>query len=142
MIPTSSVLFRKSLIERCGLINEQLAGGEDFEFFLRIAAIRRIYYLDEPLMAYRVHSNNTSSVISKRNVKKRLRSKLNARHVAIKSSPALRILWSVRFFKIMPTWIQYFMLLYWRIRYGSSMKHLSLSIANYAKKLIQTSRYI
>ena len=140
MIPTSSVLFRKSLIERCGLINEQLKGGEDFEFFLRIAAIRSINYLDEPLMAYRVHSNNTSSVVLKNNVRERIWMKLNARHVAIQSNPELKKIRSIRFFKALPIWLQYYMLLFWRIRYGNSMKHLSFSIGNYAKKLIQPKR--
>ena len=63
MIPNSSVLIRRDILEQVGYLNEDrtLVAVEDYEFWLRIAYKFRIYYIDEPLFLYRLHSGNISS---------------------------------------------------------------------------------
>lgn len=57
----SSPLIRKELIEKSGLFNEKMtAAGEDVEFFIRLAYYTRFWFIDEPLVRYRVHSNGIS----------------------------------------------------------------------------------
>ncbi len=59
-IPNSSVLIRKTVFDRVGLINvlDIFRGIEDYEFWLRVAHQCKLVYIDLPLIQYRVHSNN------------------------------------------------------------------------------------
>lgn len=60
MMPTSFV--RKEIIDKVGFFNENMpAAGEDTEFWARCSFETKFYYLDEPLVLYRVHNNNISS---------------------------------------------------------------------------------
>ena len=60
MMPTSFV--RKEIIDKVGFFNENMpAAGEDTEFWARCSFETQFYYLDEPLVLYRVHQNNISS---------------------------------------------------------------------------------
>lgn len=59
MMPTSFV--RKEVVDAVGFFNEKMpAAGEDMEFWVRCSFETKFYYVDEPLVAYRVHSNNIS----------------------------------------------------------------------------------
>lgn len=51
----SSVMFRRSVIERAGLYNERLFPpiGDDYELWLRIGALGEIWNLNEPLLVFR-----------------------------------------------------------------------------------------
>ena len=59
-IPNSSVLIRRRVFDKIGLINitDNLRGIEDYEFWLRIAHKCKLEYIDLPLIQYRVHANN------------------------------------------------------------------------------------
>jgi glycosyltransferase involved in cell wall biosynthesis len=59
-IPNSSVLIRRTVFDKIGLINttDNLRGIEDYEFWLRIAHKCKLEYIDLPLIQYRVHANN------------------------------------------------------------------------------------
>jgi len=56
---TSSVLFRRECIERCGRFEESLFGMGDWDLWLRIAEHYTIGYVPEPLTLYRIHGQNT-----------------------------------------------------------------------------------
>jgi glycosyltransferase involved in cell wall biosynthesis len=56
---TSSVLFRRECVERCGWFEEHLFGMGDWDMWLRIAQYYRIGYVPEALTLYRIHGKNT-----------------------------------------------------------------------------------
>lgn len=56
---TSSVMFRRECIERCGAFAEHLFGMGDWDMWLRIAEQYRVGYVSEPLTLYRIHRRNT-----------------------------------------------------------------------------------
>ncbi len=135
MIPTSSVLFRRSLVSEAGYMNEGLRGGEDYEFFLRLINCSSAYHIIEPLMGYRIHSANTSSLITGHNVRERIWRKLNARHEVLKSTPELLRYRRIKLFSSCPEPIQYLFLLYWRAKYGGSTSRLIKDLVKYSRKL-------
>jgi teichuronic acid biosynthesis glycosyltransferase TuaG len=59
-IPNSSVLIRRTVFDKIGLINfsYNFRGIEDYEYWLRIAYKCKLKYIDLPLIQYRVHTNN------------------------------------------------------------------------------------
>lgn len=59
---TSSVLFKKTMIEKVGFFNEIMPpAGEDLEYWVRCSFATKFYYIDKPLVSYRKHFNNISS---------------------------------------------------------------------------------
>lgn len=56
---TSSVLFRRECIARCGRFAEHLFGMGDWDMWLRIAMHYSVGYVPEALTLYRVHGQNT-----------------------------------------------------------------------------------
>jgi glycosyltransferase involved in cell wall biosynthesis len=86
VIPNSSVLIRKKVLDDVGVINEvpELVGAEDYELWLRIAFRYEARYIDEALIRYRVHPGNLSGnmkMVAKRDfhVLKSIRHRLNIR---------------------------------------------------------------
>ncbi len=62
---TSTVVMRRDLIDQVGLFNEQMPpAGEDVEFWTRCAFYTDFYYLDKPLVLYRVHNYAISKNIN------------------------------------------------------------------------------
>lgn len=60
MMPTP--LISKNLISKVGLFNENIPPAlEDVEYWSRCAFHTKFYFLDEPLVNYRKHSNNIST---------------------------------------------------------------------------------
>ena len=59
-IPFSSVVFKKSIINEIGLLDETLWSIQDFEWLLRVIRHYKIRYIDECLVTYRVHNTNIS----------------------------------------------------------------------------------
>jgi len=59
-IPNSSVLIKKVIFDKVGLINvsDIFRGIEDYEFWLRLSYQGKLLYIDQPLIRYRVHSSN------------------------------------------------------------------------------------
>ena len=64
-IINSSVLIRREVLEASGLLCEeqQVRGIEDYDLWLRIAAVTGIAYLDEPLVVYRSSPTSLSAVV-------------------------------------------------------------------------------
>ncbi|MFL6231272.1 MAG: glycosyltransferase [Pyrinomonadaceae bacterium] len=57
----SSVMVRRSLFDRLGLLDAEAAPADDYEMWLRCAADRsRIGYLAHPLIEYHLHEHNFS----------------------------------------------------------------------------------
>ena len=52
-IPSGSVIFRRSCLFSCGLFNRVLAGIDDWDLWIRIAAIHPVAALDEPVLIWR-----------------------------------------------------------------------------------------
>lgn len=59
-IVTSSVIVRRSCLERLGNFDINLSSSEDWELWVRIAANYLIAQIKEPLVFYRQHPNNTT----------------------------------------------------------------------------------
>lgn len=60
MMPTSFV--RKEVVDKVGFFNEIMpSAGEDTEFWTRCSFETKFYYLDQPLVLYRIHNKNISS---------------------------------------------------------------------------------
>ena len=58
---TSSVLIQKNVVDKVGLFNEKMPpAGEDAEYWIRCSFFTQFYYIDEPLVHYRIHTNNIS----------------------------------------------------------------------------------
>jgi glycosyltransferase involved in cell wall biosynthesis len=62
-ITNSSVMFRSTIITDVGFISEDplLVSVEDFDFWIRIGFISKIYFLNKKLVKYRFHSSQVSS---------------------------------------------------------------------------------
>lgn len=59
---TDSVLIRRSVDVEEGLwFREDYITNEDTDLWLRLAAVTRVAYIDQPLSVYRLHANNISA---------------------------------------------------------------------------------
>lgn len=54
-LPTETIIFRRSLLERTGLLNEHFEDAADYDFYLRLLHMQRVERLAEPLLLYRYH---------------------------------------------------------------------------------------
>ncbi|MCJ8280166.1 MAG: glycosyltransferase [Rivularia sp. ALOHA_DT_140] len=59
-IVTSSVIVRRSCLEKVGNFDNNLTSSEDWELWVRIALHYSIAIIKEPLVFYRIHANNTT----------------------------------------------------------------------------------
>jgi glycosyltransferase involved in cell wall biosynthesis len=55
-----TVMFRTEVVRRMGGFKTSVSGAEDYDLYLRIAAIHRIWCHDEVVVEYREHDNKTS----------------------------------------------------------------------------------
>lgn len=55
--PPCAYLFRRECLQTVGGFDKAFEPMEDYDFWLRMAAVYRFAYLDEPLCAYRVHES-------------------------------------------------------------------------------------
>ena len=138
MIATSSVLFRRDLLSEVGYMNDALRRAQDFEFFIRVAAKAVIHYINMPLMAYRVHSKSTSSYITTRNVMEAIQRKVKVRRIVLEKLKQMKtkLTFSMILFGKAPMFIQYGMLLWWRLRYGSSAVYTFRALIRNGFKLL------
>ncbi len=60
VVPCSTVLVKRDVLERVGLFDESLRIGEDWELWLRIARTFPIRAIREPVARYRVHGSGIS----------------------------------------------------------------------------------
>lgn len=64
MMPTSFV--RKDVVSKVGFFNETMpAAGEDMEYWARCSFETPFFYIDKPLVYYRVHNGNISAIHEK-----------------------------------------------------------------------------
>ena len=59
-----ATMYRTGVVRDLGGYNEEAEGVEDYELWLRLAAIGELHRLREPLTSYRIHQNQVS-VVSK-----------------------------------------------------------------------------
>jgi glycosyltransferase involved in cell wall biosynthesis len=64
--PHGSAMFRRKVFDEVGGYDEEAAGGEDQDLFLRMAARGRVLTLPDVLYSYRYHSNNATFLNGKR----------------------------------------------------------------------------
>jgi glycosyltransferase involved in cell wall biosynthesis len=59
--PPSTVLLRRSCLEKVGLFDENLAFFADYDFFLRIARHYHFEYVSSPLVKYHIHEGSLTN---------------------------------------------------------------------------------
>jgi glycosyltransferase involved in cell wall biosynthesis len=59
-ICVSTVVVRRSVLDRVGLFDTTLAGVQDWDLWLRIAQVAKVIRLDEVLARYRIHAEGMS----------------------------------------------------------------------------------
>ncbi|QES89311.1 glycosyltransferase family 2 protein [Rhizosphaericola mali] len=55
---TSTMFFRKNKLVEIGLFNENIMFWQEYELSMRIAQVSHIYFVKEPLILYRINSND------------------------------------------------------------------------------------
>lgn len=58
-IPSGSVVFRRSCLDRTGLFDRSIPGVDDWDLWVRIAALYPVAAVDEPVMTWRKPSPNS-----------------------------------------------------------------------------------
>jgi hypothetical protein len=69
----STVLYRRDAAEKIGNYDESLAGFQDWDFFLRLGQIGKLYNFPEHFLAYQIWPGNGSFEAQKRNTASTLR---------------------------------------------------------------------
>jgi len=67
-IPCSSVMFRRDLVDRGGMSNRYFASCPDYELFIRFSQVGGFFFLDQPLLNYRIHAKNTTKNVPRLNL--------------------------------------------------------------------------
>jgi glycosyltransferase involved in cell wall biosynthesis len=60
-VPFSSAIVRRSLLDHYGAFDEALNMGIDWDIWLRLSCVTEFDFVEEPLLAYRVHANQMST---------------------------------------------------------------------------------
>jgi hypothetical protein len=60
-IPLPTVIFRRSLLDETGLLDEQWRDAADYDFYLRVFDGRQVERLPEPLVRFRFHEDSKTS---------------------------------------------------------------------------------
>ena len=60
-IPTETIFFRRSLLDRAPRLNEDWVDAADYDFYLRLMHGRNIVALEEPLILYRYHPDSKTA---------------------------------------------------------------------------------
>ena len=60
-IPTSSTIARRSVVLQTNLFRTDLFTGQDYEFWIRLAGLCDVGYVDTPVVAYRVHNEGVTA---------------------------------------------------------------------------------
>jgi hypothetical protein len=90
------------------------------------------------LMAYRVHSKSTSSYITTRNVMEAIQRKVKVRRIVLEKLKQMKtkLTFSMILFGKVPMFIQYGMLLWWRLRYTPSTVYIFRALTRYGFKFL------
>ena len=65
---TSSIMTKKEALDTCGLFNEQIQFGEDWDLWVRIAQLGAIGYISPPLCKYRAHGAGLTGKLNNKNM--------------------------------------------------------------------------
>jgi len=57
-VPTETIVFRRSLLDSTGLLDERFEDAADYDFYLRLFHHRRVQRIVEPLLLYRYHPDS------------------------------------------------------------------------------------
>ena len=57
-VPTPTILFRRRLLDRVGLLDERYADAADYDFYLRLFQGARVERREEPLVRFRYHEDS------------------------------------------------------------------------------------
>jgi glycosyltransferase involved in cell wall biosynthesis len=60
-VPTTAIIFRRSLLER-GLLDEQFRDAADYDFYLRLFHRRRVARIDTPVVRFRYHADSKTAL--------------------------------------------------------------------------------
>lgn len=60
-VPTPTIIFRRSLLERVGLLDESYVDAADYDFYLRLFRGARVEGLAEPLVRFRYHPDSKTA---------------------------------------------------------------------------------
>jgi hypothetical protein len=57
-IPTETIVFRRSLLDQTGVLDEHFQDAADYDFYLRLLHGRRVERIPEPMLLYRFHPDS------------------------------------------------------------------------------------
>jgi glycosyltransferase involved in cell wall biosynthesis len=60
-LPTPTIIFRRELLDRHGLLDEAYADAADYDFYLRLLHGSRMDLMPEPLVRFRYHAESKST---------------------------------------------------------------------------------
>lgn len=102
----STTLYRKASAEKVGLYDESLPGYQDWDFFIKMARLGKLYNFPEPLMYYTLWSGGTTYGRLRLNAKSAVR--IVARHGKdFPGSGVAHVLaWSYLAYTYLPRWIR------------------------------------
>jgi glycosyltransferase involved in cell wall biosynthesis len=60
-VPTPTIIFRRVLLERVGLLDERYVDAADYDFYLRLFKDKRVEVLGEPLVRFRYHPDSKTA---------------------------------------------------------------------------------
>jgi glycosyltransferase involved in cell wall biosynthesis len=60
-VPTPTIIFRRRLLERVGLLDERYVDAADYDFYLRLFRDARVEALAEPLVRFRYHPESKTA---------------------------------------------------------------------------------
>jgi GT2 family glycosyltransferase len=60
-VPTETIIFRRSMLDRIGMLDERFEDAADYDFYLRLFHGRRVVRMPEPLLRYRYHPESKTA---------------------------------------------------------------------------------
>jgi glycosyltransferase involved in cell wall biosynthesis len=60
-VPTPTIIFRRRLLDRVGLLDERYVDAADYDFYLRLFRDARVEALAEPLVRFRYHPDSKTA---------------------------------------------------------------------------------
>jgi glycosyltransferase involved in cell wall biosynthesis len=60
-VPTPTIIFRRGLLERVGLLDERYVDAADYDFYLRLFRGARVEALGEPIVRFRYHPDSKTA---------------------------------------------------------------------------------
>jgi glycosyltransferase involved in cell wall biosynthesis len=60
-VPTTAVVFRRTLLQESGILDEGFRDAADYDFYLRLFHGQRVDRLDEPVVRFRYHADSKTA---------------------------------------------------------------------------------